>query len=58
MIDFISEDYVEATACHTDRQAVDVVFDAIGGDALTRSPLVLGDFGRVVSTWIFRSLKT
>jgi NADPH:quinone reductase len=30
-------------------KGVNVVFDTIGGDALTRSPLALADFGRVVS---------
>ena len=28
---------------------MNVVFDTIGGDTLTRSPLTLADFGRVVS---------
>ncbi len=48
-IDFTSEDYVDAVARLTDRQGVNMVFDTIGGDALTRSPLVLADLGRVVS---------
>ncbi|NYF30622.1 zinc-dependent alcohol dehydrogenase family protein [Sphingopyxis sp. JAI108] len=49
VIDFTSEDYVEAVARYTDREGVNIVFDTIGGDALTRSPLALADFGRVVS---------
>lgn len=49
VIDYASEDYVKAVALHTDGQGVNVVFDTIGGDTLTKSPLVLADFGRVVS---------
>ncbi|MEX2520728.1 MAG: zinc-dependent alcohol dehydrogenase family protein [Paracoccaceae bacterium] len=48
-IDFTSEDYVGAVAQLTDGQGANVVFDTIGGDTLTRSPLALADFGRVVS---------
>ncbi len=48
-IDFTSTDYVDAVAEMTRGKGVDVVFDTIGGDALTRSPLTLADFGRVVS---------
>ncbi|WP_282244368.1 zinc-dependent alcohol dehydrogenase family protein [Stenotrophomonas sp. PS02300] len=48
-IDFTSEDYVEAIATMTRGRGVNVVFDTIGGDTLTRSPLVLADAGRVVS---------
>ena len=48
-IDFTSEDYVEAIATMTGGRGVNVVFDTIGGDTLTRSPLVLADAGRVVS---------
>ena len=33
----------------TQGKGVDVVFDTIGGDTLTRSPLMLADSGRVVS---------
>ena len=44
-----STDYVDAVAETTRGKGVDVVFDTIGGDALTRSPLALADFGRVVS---------
>ena len=48
-IDFTSTDYVDAVAETTRGTGVDVVFDTIGGDTLTRSPLTLADFGRVVS---------
>lgn len=48
-IDFTAEDYVEGVGRLTRGQGVNVVFDTIGGDALTRSPLILADFGRVVS---------
>lgn len=49
VIDFGTEDYVEAAARLTGGDGVNVVFDTIGGDTLTRSPLVLAPFGRVVS---------
>ena len=49
VIDFTSEDYVDAVSQLTGGQGVNVVFDTIGGDALTRSPLALADMGRVVS---------
>lgn len=49
VIDHQSEDYVAAVGEITGGRGVDVVFDTIGGDALTRSPLVLADAGRVVS---------
>lgn len=48
-IDYTSEDYVEAVARLTDENGVNVIFDTIGGDTLTRSPLALADAGRVVS---------
>lgn len=48
-IDYTAEDYVDAVARLTHGEGVNVVFDTIGGDALTRSPLVLADGGRVVS---------
>ncbi|OBB61553.1 NADPH:quinone oxidoreductase [Mycobacterium sp. 852013-51886_SCH5428379] len=48
-IDFTSTDYVDAVAELTRGEGVDVVFDTIGGDTLTRSSLTLADFGRVVS---------
>ena len=49
VIDFTTEDYVDIISQLTRGQGVNVVFDTIGGDALTRSPLALADFGRVVS---------
>jgi NADPH:quinone reductase len=48
-VDYASADYVDAVAELTRGRGVDVVFDTVGGDTLTRSPLVLNDFGRVVS---------
>ena len=48
-IDFTSEDYVDAVSTLTRGNGVNVVFDTIGGDTLTRSPRVLADAGRVVS---------
>jgi NADPH:quinone reductase-like Zn-dependent oxidoreductase len=49
VIDHSSDDYVSAVAKLTQGQGVDVVFDTIGGDTLTKSALVVGDGGRVVS---------
>ncbi|WP_304113564.1 zinc-dependent alcohol dehydrogenase family protein [Mycolicibacterium bacteremicum] len=49
VIDYASADYVDTVAELTRGAGVDVVFDTIGGDTLTRSPLVLADLGRVVS---------
>lgn len=48
-IDYTKEDYVEAIQRETGGHGVDVVFDTIGGDTLTRSPDVLAQLGRVVS---------
>ncbi|MCI4590792.1 zinc-dependent alcohol dehydrogenase family protein [Sphingobium sp. BYY-5] len=48
-IDHSMEDYVDAVTRLTGGRGVDVVFDTIGGDTLTRSPLALADMGRVVS---------
>lgn len=48
-IDHTSDDYVSVVAELTHGQGVNVVFDTIGGDTLTRSPLTLADAGRVVS---------
>ncbi|MBO1077328.1 zinc-dependent alcohol dehydrogenase family protein [Roseomonas marmotae] len=48
-IDFMAEDYVKAVLRQTNGDGVNVVFDTIGGDTLTRSPLTLSAFGRVVS---------
>lgn len=49
VIDHTSDDYVSAVAELTQGQGVNVVFDTIGGDTLTRSALALADAGRVVS---------
>jgi NADPH:quinone reductase and related Zn-dependent oxidoreductases len=49
VVDYASTDYVDAVGVLTGGRGVDVVFDTIGGDALTMSPLVLAPFGRVVS---------
>ena len=48
-VDYTSTDYVDAVDALTGGRGVDVVFDTIGGDTLTRSPLVLAPLGRVVS---------
>lgn len=49
VIDYTTTDYVAAVAEMTQGEGVDVVLDTIGGDALTRSPLILADAGRVVT---------
>lgn len=49
VIDYGSEDYVAAVAELTQGRGVDVVFDTIGGDTLTRSAQTLADAGRLVS---------
>lgn len=49
MIDYEKEDYVDAINRETDGRGVDVVFDTIGGNTLSRSPDVLAQLGRVVS---------
>lgn len=48
-IDFTTTDYLDAVAEITRGEGANVVFDTIGGDTLTRSPLALADGGRVVS---------
>lgn len=48
-IDHSAVDYASAVAELTQGQGVNVVFDTIGGDTLSRSPLVLADGGRLVS---------
>ncbi|MBR28142.1 MAG: NADPH:quinone oxidoreductase [Rhodobacteraceae bacterium] len=48
-VDYASTDYVDAVGALTGGRGVDVVFDTVGGDALTRSPLALAPLGRVVS---------
>lgn len=49
VIDHTTNDYVSVVADLTQGQGVNVVFDTIGGDTLTRSPNVLADAGRLVS---------
>ncbi|MAM56177.1 MAG: NADPH:quinone oxidoreductase [Salinicola sp.] len=49
IIDYQKEDYVEIINRETDGHGVDVVFDTIGGDTLSRSPDALAQLGRVVS---------
>ncbi|MGA5481370.1 zinc-dependent alcohol dehydrogenase family protein [Pseudomonas siliginis] len=49
VIDYTQEDYVEAIMRETAGHGVDVVFDTIGGDTLSRSADVLAQLGRVVS---------
>ncbi|MCD0497568.1 zinc-dependent alcohol dehydrogenase family protein [Achromobacter sp. MY14] len=49
VIDYAKEDYVDAILRETGGRGVDVVFDTIGGDTLSRSADVLAQLGRVVS---------
>lgn len=49
IIDYESEDYVEAILRETAGRGVDVVFDTLGGNTLSRSPDALAQRGRVVS---------
>ncbi|WJN60759.1 zinc-dependent alcohol dehydrogenase family protein [Pseudomonas sp. SO81] len=49
VIDYEKQDYVDAINRATDGRGVDVVFDTIGGNTLSRSPDVLAQLGRVVS---------
>ena len=49
VIDYEVEDYVEAVMRETDGRGVDVIFDTIGGDTLSRSPDALAQLGRLVS---------
>lgn len=48
-IDYEKEDYVDAVMRETGGRGVDVVFDTIGGDTLSRSPDALAQLGRVVT---------
>lgn len=48
-IDYEKEDYVDAIMRETNGRGVDVVFDTIGGNTLSRSPDALAQLGRVVS---------
>ena len=49
VIDYQKEDYVDAILRETGCHGVDVVFDTIGGDTLSRSPNALAQLGRVVT---------
>ena len=49
VIDYEKEDYVDAIMGQTGGRGVDVVFDTIGGNTLSRSPDALAQLGRVVS---------
>jgi NADPH2:quinone reductase len=49
IIDYEKEDYVDAIMQETGGRGVDVVFDTIGGNALSRSPDAVAQLGRVVS---------
>ncbi|WP_342049731.1 MULTISPECIES: zinc-dependent alcohol dehydrogenase family protein [unclassified Cupriavidus] len=49
LIDYTKEDYVDAVMRESEGRGVDVVFDTIGGDTLSRSPDALAQLGRVVS---------
>ncbi|MBC3383411.1 zinc-dependent alcohol dehydrogenase family protein [Pseudomonas sp. SWRI179] len=49
VIDYEKEDYVDAIMGETGGRGVDVVFDTIGGNTLSRSPDALAQLGRVVS---------
>ena len=49
VIDYEKEDYVDAIMRETGGRGVDVVFDTIGGNTLSRSPDTLAQLGRVVT---------
>ncbi|TWU10259.1 zinc-dependent alcohol dehydrogenase family protein [Allorhodopirellula heiligendammensis] len=49
IIDYQKENYVDCIMRETSGRGVDVVFDTIGGDALSRSPDALAQLGRVVT---------
>ncbi|BCJ09033.1 MULTISPECIES: zinc-dependent alcohol dehydrogenase family protein [unclassified Pseudomonas] len=49
VIDYERQDYVDVILKETAGHGVDVVFDTIGGDTLSRSPDALAQLGRVVS---------
>ncbi|HMO93238.1 MAG TPA: zinc-dependent alcohol dehydrogenase family protein, partial [Pirellulaceae bacterium] len=48
-INYQQEDYVEAILRETGGRGVDVVFDTVGGNTLSRSPDALAQLGRVVT---------
>ncbi|AOE80439.1 NADPH:quinone oxidoreductase [Pseudomonas lurida] len=49
VIDYEKQDYVDAIMRETEGRGVDVVFDTIGGNTLSRSPDALAQLGRVIS---------
>ena len=49
IIDYEKEDYIDVIQRETAGRGVDVVFDTIGGNTLSRSPDALAQLGRVVS---------
>lgn len=49
VIDYQKEDYIDAVMRETGGRGVDVVFDTIGGNTLSRSPDALAQLGRVVT---------
>ncbi|PRW87596.1 NADPH:quinone oxidoreductase [Pseudomonas simiae] len=49
IINYEKEDYVDAIMRETAGRGVDVVFDTLGGNTLSRSPDALAQMGRVVS---------
>ncbi|WP_426131492.1 zinc-dependent alcohol dehydrogenase family protein [Pararhizobium sp. PWRC1-1] len=49
VIDYRNDDYVDAVMRETNGRGVDVVFDTIGGDTLSRSSDVLAQLGRIVT---------
>jgi NADPH:quinone reductase-like Zn-dependent oxidoreductase len=49
VIDYRSENYLDAVNDLTNGKGVDVVIDTIGGATLAESPAILADYGKVVS---------
>lgn len=49
VIDYKKEDFVQTVLEHTEGKGVDVVFDTVGGETLTKSLDVTKNFGRVAS---------
>lgn len=49
LIDYENEDYIDVILRETEGRGVDVIFDTIGGDTLSRSPDALAQLGRIVS---------
>ncbi|MBI1857950.1 MAG: zinc-dependent alcohol dehydrogenase family protein [Candidatus Melainabacteria bacterium] len=49
IIDYKTEDFVEVVMKETNKQGVDIAFDTVGGDVLTRSFEAVKHFGRISS---------